>query len=234
MLIIGDVHGCYSTLMELLTKAKWDGTEQLYFVGDLIDRGPRVKEVVDFVMNGGHSCVKGNHEDMCVGAYHGLTTPFGITYRKAWIGNGYKPTQESFGSLAAMHDGGYIDWMDNLPAKIVVDGVSINGAPICVSHSFVFSYPEDDEVQIMWNRWFYINEEIYPDKVPWYNVFGHTPTPDGPILQDNYALIDTGCVYQYTNVNKATQYCLTALRVRDGMHVPDIEVIKQECIDGIP
>ena len=45
MYIIGDVHGCYNTLMELIAKLPKDA--KLCFVGDLIDRGPNSKDVVE-------------------------------------------------------------------------------------------------------------------------------------------------------------------------------------------
>jgi len=66
VIIIGDVHGCYKTLQALLAKILLNHNEQICFVGDLIDRGPKSKEVVDFVRDRGHLCVKGNHEDMAV------------------------------------------------------------------------------------------------------------------------------------------------------------------------
>ena len=63
MIIIGDVHGCYDTLVALLDKLPDD---DVCFVGDLIDRGPKSKDVVELVKNGDYFCVLGNHEDMAI------------------------------------------------------------------------------------------------------------------------------------------------------------------------
>ena len=74
--IIGDIHGCYDELMELLADLGYvpDGTAGLrhpegrraIFLGDLVDRGPKVVEVVDLVRNmvaaGQALCVPGNHD----------------------------------------------------------------------------------------------------------------------------------------------------------------------------
>ena len=45
--VIGDVHGCYYTLMDLVDKLSKDA--DLIFVGDLCDKGLYTKEVIEFV-----------------------------------------------------------------------------------------------------------------------------------------------------------------------------------------
>jgi hypothetical protein len=50
--IIGDVHGCYDELDELLGAIDWSPQSHiLILTGDLIDRGPKVKETLMFAMN---------------------------------------------------------------------------------------------------------------------------------------------------------------------------------------
>lgn len=72
--IIGDVHGCAKTLESLLVKmgyAMRDGcyrhaTRKVIFVGDIVDRGPRIREALHLVKNmvdaGEAEIVLGNHE----------------------------------------------------------------------------------------------------------------------------------------------------------------------------
>ena len=78
--IIGDVHGCYDELVELLVKLGYEVTtkegdtpvidspenRKVLFVGDYVDRGPKVVEVLRLVMemhkNGIAMCVPGNHD----------------------------------------------------------------------------------------------------------------------------------------------------------------------------
>lgn len=82
--IIGDVHGCANTLVRLLSRMGYrlnsDGfyahpERQAIFVGDVIDRGPRVRETLHIVKNmvdaGAAQCVMGNHEYNALG----FTTP---------------------------------------------------------------------------------------------------------------------------------------------------------------
>lgn len=77
--IVGDVHGCYEELSTLLRKLDYqieqadEGVKvtppagrKAVFVGDLVDRGPGIAEVLELVMNmveaGTAFCVPGNHD----------------------------------------------------------------------------------------------------------------------------------------------------------------------------
>ena len=60
--IIGDVHGCRQELEALLARAAVCGDDRVYFVGDLIARGPDTLGVLDLVIELGAQSVRGNHE----------------------------------------------------------------------------------------------------------------------------------------------------------------------------
>lgn len=50
--ILGDIHGCYDELCELLDAVDWSPQSHvLILTGDLIDRGPKIKETLMFAMN---------------------------------------------------------------------------------------------------------------------------------------------------------------------------------------
>ena len=67
---IGDVHGCYDELILLLQKIeRQDPDAKFIFVGDFIDRGPKVREVLQWAMknitlDGKYQSVRGNHEQL--------------------------------------------------------------------------------------------------------------------------------------------------------------------------
>jgi serine/threonine protein phosphatase 1 len=62
-LIVGDVHGCFKELQELLEKVSYSKEEdRLIFVGDLINKGPSSMEVIEWVKAEGSEVVLGNHE----------------------------------------------------------------------------------------------------------------------------------------------------------------------------
>lgn len=77
--IIGDVHGCANTLVKLLLNMGYEDVSGVYrhpsrqaiFVGDILDRGPHIREALHIVKNmteaGAAQCVMGNHEFNAIG-----------------------------------------------------------------------------------------------------------------------------------------------------------------------
>lgn len=71
--IIGDVHGCFDELQILLQS--WNVSEEsLVFLGDLVDRGPKIKETLEFArqlqIEMDAIILKGNHEAMLEEVLH--------------------------------------------------------------------------------------------------------------------------------------------------------------------
>lgn len=73
--VIGDVHGCYEDLQKLLVKIDFNPKkDKLWFVGDIINRGPDSLKTLQFIMSLG-DCVQmvlGNHEFHLLASYAGL------------------------------------------------------------------------------------------------------------------------------------------------------------------
>lgn len=62
--VVGDVQGCHQELCDLLDAAGWDpARHRLALVGDLINRGPASKGVLELAEKLGALAVVGNHED---------------------------------------------------------------------------------------------------------------------------------------------------------------------------
>ena len=62
---IGDIQGCFDALMKLLKEIRFNpDSDQLWFVGDLVNRGPKSLEAIRFVKELGDGAVVtlGNHD----------------------------------------------------------------------------------------------------------------------------------------------------------------------------
>ena len=50
LLLVGDIHGCCRTLVVLMDKIDLQKNDQIFFVGDYINKGPDSKGVLDFLI----------------------------------------------------------------------------------------------------------------------------------------------------------------------------------------
>jgi len=161
--IIPDIHGCSKTLRALFEYYIMPTKEdELYFLGDYIDRGPDSKGVIDFIMDlqkqgFNVGAIKGNHEESCVNACleeRNLGRNFlGLKKRNlskmAWRLYGGKETMDNFG-LSDLNDmpGKYIDWMDKLPVYLEIPGYLLVHAGL----DFSLDNPMEDEQSMLWIR----------------------------------------------------------------------------------
>lgn len=71
-LIVGDIHGCYDEFVELLEAAGINKQDEIIAVGDILDRGPKPNEVLDFFLNRPNTrTIMGNHERKHIRAFEG-------------------------------------------------------------------------------------------------------------------------------------------------------------------
>jgi bis(5'-nucleosyl)-tetraphosphatase (symmetrical) len=107
---IGDVQGCFAELRALLAEIRFDsGSDRLWFVGDLVNRGPASLQTLRFVRDLGDAalCVLGNHD------LHSLAVAQGFVKGRR------DDTLEEL--LAAPDRAELLDWLRNRP-MIHVDG----------------------------------------------------------------------------------------------------------------
>lgn len=190
--VIGDIHGCLFTLKSLYDKLIRE-TENIYSVGDLIDRGKHSKKVVQFCSLQNIIPVRGNHEEMLINAIETLKPDSDFQYSypvSSYFQNGGGKTQESYIDTPLIDDFPKFasvfkqtedyEYLKSFPLKIEFDKVVITHAGIVKGAAV-----NDD---VLWNR-------RDPSDIGKLQIFGHTPVTDINIKEGIFAGIDTGCVY---------------------------------------
>ncbi len=165
-IFIGDVHGHYNELMRLLEAIAPKSNDQIYFLGDLIDRGPQSAQVVELVINNKYNCLLGNHEQMLLAALSNGDMDNGIY--ESWLYSGGMATVASYnGHIPAEH----IHWMKNLPLYLDLEDIWLVHAGVNPQLPIEKQTVED----FCWIRdeFHSINEPYFVDKLI---ITGHTIT----------------------------------------------------------
>lgn len=63
LIVIGDIHGCYHELRQLVEELNVQPEDQLISIGDIIHKGPHEQDCVRFMMENSKDYVLGNHEE---------------------------------------------------------------------------------------------------------------------------------------------------------------------------
>ena len=65
--VIADIHGCYDVYISLLKKIKFSDEDELFVLGDVVDRGPEpIKVLQDMMMRPNVYPILGNHDYMAL------------------------------------------------------------------------------------------------------------------------------------------------------------------------
>lgn len=201
--VIGDVHGNYEELMDLLDKINPNlRQDKLIYLGDYIDRGPQSYKVIRFLIDlqnkyGKEHVVllRGNHEDMAIeNIEHGSIDCF----------NGYDITFMDFNKNNDSIEN-YYEFFKGLPlyyedeSFIYVHGGIKPG----------IAMEKQDDYDLLW-----IREEFFESSLTFIKpvIFGHTSTNNiigtfSPFIKKDRIGIDTGIAYGGR---------LTALEIHDG------------------
>jgi len=201
----------------MLDKIGLTKEDELYLLGDYIDRGPRSRGVLDLIMSlreQGYRlhCLRGNHEQMM------LEAPQSSDYAQIWLRNGGQTVMNEFETNSFSEiPNKYYDFLDSLPFyfdrgdKLFVHaGFKISGD----------SNPFEKKNPMLWIRkW-----EEQPEVLSWLNgrllLHGHTPQTQIAIEKrfDNLANfpilnIDNGCVYPHEGYQQLCCVDLTGMKL---------------------
>ena len=111
-LAIGDIHGCDVALSALLNGIRLTSADTVILLGDLIDRGPQSKAVIDRLIQLQDKVtlvgICGNHEEMLLQSLD-RGSP-----RMMWVGSGAIATLNSFGGSLSDIPQRHIEFLKSL------------------------------------------------------------------------------------------------------------------------
>lgn len=182
---IGDIHGCDVALERLLDRLTPTAADLVVSLGDVCDRGPDTRRVIDTLIDLGSRCdfklILGNHDEMMLGVFgrhHRMDLSF-------WWGVGGAETIEAYGGDPDKVPAEHLDFLQSaLPyfeteSEIFIHASLQPGVPL-------------NEQEGDWLRWRKIDGSEPPEPSGRGVVCGHTSQKSGvPVAWNGWACIDT-------------------------------------------
>lgn len=224
IIAVGDIHGCNNTFRELLMCLRLKKRDTLYLLGDLIDRGPDSKGVIETILKLQHDGydvrgILGNHEDMLLRAIE--TDDEDDLF--LWLENGGQETLNSYSGITSPHDipETHISFLNSLPLYFTTRKHVLVHAGLDFQIENPFS--EDGREAMLWHR----RLTVEPDKMGGKKlVVGHTIMDINKIIESldsNLIKLDNGCFMGKLLKGKGS---LVAMDLNSG------ELFIQENIEG--
>ncbi|AKG22452.1 metallophosphoesterase [Calothrix sp. 336/3] len=181
-IVVGDIHGCYTELMQLLTKVEITEADCLVSLGDIVDRGVDSVKVYEFLKNRPNTIVlMGNHERK----HLKQTLSYSQEIVKLQFGDSYED---------------FLEWVSHLPyyhetkQAIFVHAAVENGIPMQKQREEVLCGCTAGEKHLEKRYGNAYWSQLYTGTKP--VIFGHRVVGDNPLIIDHKAYgIDTGACH---------------------------------------
>lgn len=193
LIFIGDIHGCYDELLELLARLAPSSDDVVVSVGDIVTKGPAADRCLDLWRERGFLAVQGNNEIKLLGSA--------------------RPLLRFFARDRVLRRGDLLRFIESWPIVIDFPAIAltaVHGGFLPQMHVTAEEVEREREVlpELRWIRrkngdWKPVpKEKRKRDDVLWsekwngdrFVVYGHTPLREPKF--DAHALgLDTGCVY---------------------------------------
>jgi hypothetical protein len=218
-IIIGDVHGCIDELEELIYTLNINTSDSIFFIGDLIDRGPDsvavVKKCYALSIDYEVKLILGNHEEKFLRYLHHIENKTGLENEMSGI--------DEFPKLLSELNRDEIDFIKNAYYSFAFEEEKITLLHGGISNQVKFPFPKTYQYGVVNpkqlkgldlitkvrfvspdGKFVGLNEETEADKY-WAEVydgnFGHIYFGHQPFMQQNpkafahATCLDTGCVF---------------------------------------
>lgn len=208
--VISDIHGQMDALMEMLTKIEFSDCDELYILGDVIDRGSKSIECMKWIMEQDNVLtLLGNHELLFYDNYCNNTPEI------------YNTIHEVRAALSEAEQKEIADWIESMPECKMV---TVAGRKFFLNHTQILSegyFKEEltDRFFPDYERYKTYNSLTQKDII---SIYGHIPTIQMRIWNrqeksnriwknKSQTIIDIDCGAGYPNEGG----CLGCLRLND-------------------
>jgi serine/threonine protein phosphatase 1 len=207
-LVIGDIHGAYLALQQVLERAAINENDTLIFLGDYVDGWSQSREVIDYLiqLKSQQTCIfiKGNHDAWCE---EWLDT--GKTSEN-WLFHGGHQTIQSYAEASPKTTKSHLEFFNRM-LNYYVDthnnlfihaGYSSMNGP--EKEMYISNYRWDRtlwEMALSMDKQVKSDSKFYPKRLKLYTeiFIGHTPTLHYDIAEPMNAInvwnIDTGAAF---------------------------------------
>lgn len=212
--VMSDIHGCYKEYLKALKIIDFKDEDQLYVLGDMIDRGDEpIQLLLDMMSRHNVFPLLGNHEYMALSVLRKLCVE--ITEENVeshlseedminyitWMENGGNTTIEQFKKLTKEEQEDILDYLEEC---LLIEEMNVNGNDYVLVHAGLEPFDENKDVfdyrldELIFKSPNY-QKQYFKNK---YLITGHTPTvaldlnKKGEIIELNHHIaIDCGCVF---------------------------------------
>lgn len=206
---MSDIHGEYEAYKSILEKINFSDSDELYIVGDCVDRGPEpIRLLQDMMCRANVFPIIGNHEYMAIRSLRMLTREITdesirdmengdyMTEFNLWIKNGGDVTYTQFQKLSADERA---DILEYLAEFSLYEEVKVKGKEFVLVHAGLENFDKSRPLEdyVLHELIFYkanCDKTYFEDK---YLVTGHKPTllingTGEVIMKNNNISIDGG------------------------------------------
>lgn len=213
--IIADIHGCFAEYTELLEKIGFSEEDELYVLGDAMDRGPEPLAVLRDMMNRPNVFyILGNHDAMALNVLRKLAVEVTdssildlsdedfLKYYD-WIRNGGEPTARQFQALSRPEQEDLLEYLEEASPYETLEQ---DGKLFILVHAGLNHFAPAKELEeyavddFIWGQPDYQKQYFPGGRVVL--VTGHTPTPNirpdrQPLVYEEkgHLALDCGCVF---------------------------------------
>lgn len=213
--VMGDIHGEYVQLLDLLQKMNFCEKDDLYILGDVVDRGPNPIKAIQYLMTLPNcTCIAGNHELMALSCLKLLSnevtddflinlSPEAMGQLTDWMYNGAQSTISEFTKLSVAERREVLDFIGEFEAYWELE---VNGQEYLLVHAGLDDFSKEKAIEdyaiddLVWKRTDY--------DIPYFDnrivITGHTPTqliqrnprPGYIYRANNHIAIDCGACWE--------------------------------------